>query len=377
MVIQSIEIWPVEIPYKNTYASSRGKLGAGQAVILCLHTDEGLCGFGEASLLFPDRSGETQAGITHVLAKHFAPLLLGQNPLEIQVLMQRLEGCAGDAFAFPYARAAVDLALHDLTGKLLNQPVAVLLGGIMRRTMKVGRSLSIKPLPELVAHAEKLAQEGYYGLTLKGSSDWRGDQARFIAIRNALGPDFPLEIDPNQAYTVADAIRLVKALEPYDLANLEQPCPWWDLDGLQRIQQASSVPITADEAVMCPPDALQIIKRQAASQITLKLARLGGILAAQKVLAVADAGGLTCNMGSKHTFGVGTAAILHFCAAHGQVVEPLGYGSPLERFTDDILETPITFSQGLVTLPDGAGLGVNIDRQKLKRYTPNGPILIS
>jgi L-alanine-DL-glutamate epimerase-like enolase superfamily enzyme len=247
----------------------------------------------------------------------------------------------------------------------------------MRRTMKVGRSLSIKPLPELVSHAERLAQEGYYGLTLKGSSDWRGDQARFIALRKALGPDFPLEIDPNQAYAVADAIRLVKALEPYDLANLEQPCPWWDLDGLQRIQQASSVPVTADESVMCPSDALQIIKRQAASQITLKLARLGGILAAKKVLTVADAGGLTCNMGSKHPFGIGTAALLHFCAAHAQVVEPLGYGSPLERFVDDILDTPIPFAQGVVTLPEGVGLGVSVDRHKLKLYAPEGPILIS
>jgi len=377
MKIRALEIWPVAIPYKNTYASSRGQLKAGQGVILCLHTDEGLSGFGEASLLFPDRSGETQASMVHVLSDYFAPLLLGQNPLEIQVLMGRLERCAGDAFAFPYTRAAVDLALYDLMGKILNQPVAVLLGGVMRRTMKVGRSLSIKPLPELVSHAERLAQEGYYGLTLKGSSDWRGDQARFIALRKALGPDFPLEIDPNQAYAVADAIRLVKALEPYDLANLEQPCPWWDLDGLQRIQQASSVPVTADESVMCPSDALQIIKRQAASQITLKLARLGGILAAKKVLTVADAGGLTCNMGSKHPFGIGTAALLHFCAAHAQVVEPLGYGSPLERFVDDILDTPIPFAQGVVTLPEGVGLGVSVDRHKLKLYAPEGPILIS
>ncbi|NET51618.1 MAG: hypothetical protein F6K09_23780, partial [Merismopedia sp. SIO2A8] len=242
--------------------------------------------------------------------------------------------------------------------------------------MDVGRSLSIKPLNEIAANAERLRNMGYKGLTLKGSHDWRGDIKRFIAVRNALGDDFPLEIDPNQAYSVKEALRLIRALETYDLENVEQPCAWWDLDGMAHITQMSSVPITADESVISPADAIAVVKKRAADMITIKLARSGGFFYCRKVAAIAEAGGLACNMGSKHTFGVGTAAIIHFCAAHSIVIEPLGYGSPLERFTDDIIVDEIPFKDGIVSLPEGPGLGVTLDDAKLKKYSDGSPLVV-
>jgi muconate cycloisomerase len=368
MNICRIEIWPTRIPYISTYTSSRGCLSHGQGVILRLMTDCGLIGLGEASLIFPDRSGETQEGIVHVLAELFGPKLLGKQALSIAPLLQSLDDCAGDQFAFPYSRAAVDIALHDLLGKALQVPVYQLLGGLARRQVKVGRSLSIQSLADLVRNAEELRGAGYHGLTLKGSQDCVGDIERFVAVRQAMGDEFPLEIDPNQAYSVSQGLRAVRSLEPFGLANLEQPCAWWDLEGLKRISDASSVPVTADEAVMSTVDVMRVARMQAASCVTLKLARVGGIRAAHEMLTVARAAGLSCNLGSKHTFGVGTAAIAHFCAAHPEVLEPIGFGSPLEYFVDDILLEPIPFERGILTVSEGHGLGVTIDEKKLERY---------
>ena len=369
MIIQKFEVWSIKIPYRKQYISSRGRLIDGQGVILRLTSDTGIQGFGEASLLFPDRSGETVETIVEILLRHISPIVLGEDVFQFESILQRLGLIAGDAFSFPYSRAAVDIALHDLRARAVNLSLAQSLGGISRKHMQVGRSLSILSRDEMVEQARSLYKQGYKMLTLKGSADWQVDIERFLAVRDALGPDYPLEIDPNQAYSVKGAIALVRRLESAGLQNLEQPCAWWDLEGLKRITDASSVTVSADEAVMCPSDVMRVARLEAADMVTLKLARIGGIWQAQKMLHVAEAAGMACNLGSKHTFGVGTAALLHFAASHPYISEPLGYGSPLEYFSDDIIKEKIPFSDGMVSLPEGIGLGVTLDDDKLAKYS--------
>ncbi|MCP2731112.1 mandelate racemase/muconate lactonizing enzyme family protein [Limnofasciculus baicalensis] len=376
MKIIALEIWPIKIPYKKSYSTSRGTISHGDHVVIKLITDEGITGAGEASFIHADRAGETIETVTEILHKRLGPILMGFDPFDVELIMKTIDKRVGEDFAFSYSRCAIDLALYDIMGKALNLPVAKLIGGTYRTHMEVSRSLSIKPLSEIAGDAEKLRDMGYKMLTLKGSKDWQGDIKRFIAVRKALGDDFPLEIDPNQAYTVKQAIRLIRALEDYGLENLEQPCAWWDLDGMAQVTSVSPVPITADESVINPADAIKVVKMRAADMITIKLARLGGFHYGRKVAAIAEAGGLACNMGSKHTFGVGTAAIIHFCAAHSIVIEPLGYGSPLERFTDDIIVETIPFKEGIVSLPEGSGLGVTLDETKLKKYSDGSPLVV-
>lgn len=376
MKIVALEIWPVKIPYKKPYSTSRGTVAAGTRVILKIITDEGIVGAGEASFIHPDRAGGTSETSLATLQKRLGPLLIGMDPFDVEKIMKMIDQHVGEDFAFSYSRCAIDLALHDIMGKALNVPVAKLIGGVFRTQMEVGRSLSIAPLDEIAAKAEKLRDMGYKGLTLKGSKDWQGDIKRFIAVRKALGDDYPLEIDPNQAYSVKDAIRLIRALEDYGLDNVEQPCAWWDLDGMALVTSVSPVTITADESVISPVDAIAVVKKRAADRITIKLARLGGFHYGRKVAAIAEASGLNCNMGSKHTFGIGTAAIIHFSAAHSIVIEPLGYGSTLERFIDDIIVEEIPFKDGMVSLPEGPGLGVTLDEAKLNKYVDGSSIVI-
>jgi muconate cycloisomerase len=377
MIVTGMEIWPIRIPYRNPYSTALGRATHAEGIIIRLRTDQDLSGIGEASFLFPDRSGETIDTSVRVLHRSFGPRLIGKDPLDLGRILEDLDAAIGDQFSLPYSRTAIDLALHDLIGKALGVPLVRLLGGALRDRLTVGRSLAIKPLDEIVAHAQGLAAKGYKMLTLKGSRDAPADIQRFLAVRRALGDDFPLEIDPNQAYSVKAAIHVARVLEGAGLANLEQPCAWWNLAGMARVTRASSVPVTADESVMSPADVMTVARMQAADMVTIKLARVGGIVQARRMVAVAEAAGLACNMGSKHTFGVGTAAIVHFAAAHGAITEPLGYGSPLERFVDDVIVGEIPFANGIVRIPDGPGLGVVLDDAKLRKYSDQGMLEVS
>jgi len=369
MKITGLEIWPIRIPYKAAYTTSRGTVAQAEGVVIRIATDAGITGAGEASFLFPDRSGETIETVPEILQHRLGPLLIGRDPFDIEGAMEAFDRACGEQFTFPYSRAAIDLALFDLMGKAQGVPVAQLLGGISRPRLSVGRSLPIAPPDQTVEIACMLRERGYRGLTLKGSAEWRGDIERFVAVRRAMGDDFPLEIDPNQAYSVEQAIEVARTLEPLGIANIEQPCAWWDLEGMARITAATSVTIAADETVMCSADVATVARLRAADMVTIKLARVGGITEARRMVDIARKAGLACNMGSKHTFGVGTAAILHFCAAIGHVCEPLGYGSALERFVDDVIEEEIPFANGIASLPQGAGLGVTLCEEKLARYT--------
>ena len=368
MIITGIEIWPVRIPYKSAYTTSRGTVRHAEGVVVRIVTDTGLSGLGEASFLFPDRSGETVETVPVILKHRLGPLLLGADPLDIDGALGLLDRACCEQYSFPYSRAALDIALHDIKARAHDVSVAALLGDVQRPRLAVGRSLPIAPPDELVQRAVTLREQGYRGLTLKGSADWRADVERFLAVRHAMGDGFPLEIDPNQAYSVDDAISLVTALEPHGLANLEQPCAWWDLEGMARVTAATSVTVAADESVMCSADVSRVARMHAANMVTIKLARVGGISEGLRMVEAARTAGLACNMGSKHTLGIGTAAILHFCASVDHMSEPIGYGSPLERFADDVICEEIQLADGVATVPDGPGLGVTLDEDKLRCY---------
>lgn len=369
MIIRGLEVWPVAMPYRQAFASSRGTTNKGLSVILRLHTDTELQGLGEASLIFPDQSGEDQASIVETLVEEFAPLLIGRDPRAIEAILDDLRRLGPGPFGRLYAACAVDHALFDLIGKHLDTPVHCLLGGAFRDSVAVSRSLSVQSPEDLVRDALEKQSAGYPMLTLKGSSDPQGDVRRFLAVREALGPDYPLEIDPNQAWSADEALEVVARLAPHGLVTLEQPCPWDDLDAMARVTSASPVTIAADESVLSPADALRVVERRAAHMITIKLACSGGIHWARRKVAIAEAGGLRCNMGSKHTLGVGTAAIVHFAAAMPAIQDPIGYGSPLERFADDVIRERIPFHRGRVHLPEGPGLGVSLDEARLARYS--------
>ena len=368
MKITKVEVFPIGMSYAKPYEQATGVTKMARRVVIKVYTDEGVVGLGEASTLLPNRTGESAQTIAIVIVNLFAPLLIGENPLDIQKVMGKLRKASMDKYGFLYSKTAVDIALHDIAGKVYGVPVAALLGGVVRTTIGVARSVPLAQPAEVAAAAEKLVRSGYKMITIKAGLDPAGDLARVRAVRQAVGDNFPIEIDANGGYRADTAVRWLSEMEKYNIENVEQPCPWWDVTGMAEVARMLRCTVTADESVLNPAEAMNFVRAQAADAFTIKVAKCGGFLQAKRIVAIAEAAGLSCNMGSEHPAGVGTAAMAHFWASTPEIEDSIGYGSPLERFEDDIVKEPIEFTNGIVHLPKGPGLGVELDDSKLAKH---------
>ena len=368
MKITEVHVFPVSIPYRKPFQLATGLAREGKHVIIKIFTDEGIVGVGETAVIIPDRTGESQEAITLAIRKVMGPMIIGKDPFHIDSIMATLEGVSHGKYGMLYSKCAIDHALYDIMGKALGVPVYQLIGGCGRKILGIGKAIGIGEPEEMAERAVELKTKGYQSVTVKGSRKPKTDILRVAAVRKAVGDDFPLELDPNQGYPTHLAIPTLKAMDAYGLDMVEQPCPWWDLDGMAAVTAAVDTPVAADEMVMNLNDAMQVIKRRAADIITLKLVKSGGIYFSKKIAAVTEAAGLGCSIGSMHTFGVGTAAIHHFVVATNDVDDPIGYGSPLDFFTDDIVTEPTQVVNGTVTISEKPGLGVELDEAKLKKY---------
>lgn len=368
MRITRVDVCPVSIPYRSPYGISQGTAPDGKHVIIKVYTDQGVVGYGEAATIIPERAGGTQESIAFMLRDYFAPAIIGDDPLDYERILYKVDHIPFGRHLYPFAKAAIDHALFDIVGKVHDMPVYKVLGGACRKQIGVSRSIRVGAPEEMAEIAVKLREDGYRMLTLKGTFDTAHDVEALAKVRAAVGEGYPLEIDPNQAYPATEAIRVLRRMEAYGLQSVEQPCPWWDIDGMAEVARALDTPIIADEMVQSTVEAMTIAKRRAADILCLKLTTMGGIAEARKIVAIAEAAGLGVSMASRHTFGVGTAAIHHFVAATPAVQEPIGYGSALERFVDDIVTEPTPFKHGVATVLEGPGLGVELDEAKLRRY---------
>ena len=368
MKITKLEVFPIGMAYARPYEQATGVAPMAKRVVVKVHTDGGIVGLGEASVVLPNRTGESAEVITVVLVNHLGPLLIGEDPLQIQRVMEKLRKASMDKYGFLYSKTAIDLALHDIAGKVFNVPVAVLLGGIVRKSIGVSRSVPLKSPDEVASEARKLVDSGYKLITIKAGIDPAMDIKRVEAVRRAVGDEFPIEVDANQGYRADIAVQTLSRMEEYGIENIEQPCPWWDLNGMDEVARAIKTTVTADESVLNPAEAMNIVRYKAADAITIKLAKCGGFLQAKRIVTIAEAAGLSCNMGSEHPAGIGTAAMCHFWASTPEIIDSVGYGSPMERFADDILKEPIKFVDGMVHLPEGPGLGVEVDDEKLAKH---------
>lgn len=380
MEIERVEILAVSIPYIKPTRTRRGGTRVGHHVIVRLSTDEGVTGVGESSTL--GVAGEAkQRTIVAQLEKFVAQFVLGEDPFDIEKIMSHFLpealGYGLEESTTVTALGSVGDALYDIMGKRAGVSVCKLLGGMVRDKIGVGRSLSIKAPEEVAEDAVRLKEMGYKLLTIKVGADPDADIKRVAAVRKAVGDDFPLEVDANQGYNPAIAIRTIRRMEEYNILNVEQPCPGWDLDGMAEIARAIDTPVIADESVSSPSAVLEIIKRRAADIICLKPARDGGLYFSKKMAAAAELADVGISLGSAHPFGVGASALHQFVASTAWASTPIGYGRPQERVVDDIITETIPMENGEVTVLDKPGLGVELDDGKVKQYAAGPAVVIS
>lgn len=381
MKITGIDAIPYRLPIRRDFAWAGLNVGIGRFVLVRVQTDDGLTGIGEAVPLAEwggdhnRRAGETQRTVVHVVEDLLRPHLVREDPLDIERLVARMNVVVR---GHSYAKAAVDMALHDLLGKTAGLPLYKVLGGAFRDSVPVAHMVGLMPVEEAIEEGVAAIGDGVHALQVKGGVDPARDRAVIQALRECLGPDVWLRLDANQGYgDVASAVKILRAIEPFGLDLVEQPVP--GVRQLARVRRSVGVPIIADESCWDAEDAMECVELEAVDAISIYLAKAGGIVGARRVAAVAHAAGLRCDVNGSIESGVGNAANVHFALATPAislpcvipVTAPKGaapYSTAGRYYEDDIVTRPFVVERGAVLPLDEPGLGIEIDEDKLEAF---------
>jgi L-alanine-DL-glutamate epimerase-like enolase superfamily enzyme len=323
-----------------------------RGLVVRLATASGLEGYGFAAEI--PHLGYDLQDVKKALLR-FASLLEGGDARERGPLMRRLA-------ELPESRnpalAAVETALYDLSAQAAEVPLHVLLGGAHRASFPVLRILALKEPGKVAANARVLVEAGYRYLKIKlDNEDPDLDAARVAAVRQAVGPAVHLTIDANQSYTAAGAIDLYQLVRPYRIEIFEQPVPAADLAGLRHVTEEVDCLVEADESAGTIEDVFRIAESHAASSVSLKLLKLGGLDNVRTAAGICHAAGIRTRMGAHVGSRLLAAAALHLAAATPAIAEPCELGE-FARLRDDPFEG-LEVEAGDLHVPQAPGLGVS------------------
>lgn len=356
MKIERIQVIPFGVPIRKFTDAYTG-FSVSNAVLVKIYSDEGHIGYGEACAWEPEFYGETLESVSTTIEKYIAPKIIGEDPRNINKILSVVDA---NLARITCAKEGVDLALHDLLGKILNVPVYTLLGGKFRDMIPVASEIGIDTPENMVKNAFEVLDLGIKVIKIKGSSNHILDVERIKAVREAVGNDIELRLDPNAAWDVNSTIKTMKLLEECNLQLLEQPIPAWDLKGMAHIRNNIGIPLMADESIWTPQDAIRIAEYGAADLLNIKIAKSCGLHLGKKIENVAESLGLPCIAGTEIEPGFSLIAKLHLAAS--MKIHPLASEfTELSLLKKNILKHNIVIKDGSVKVPDKPGLGVELN----------------
>ncbi|WP_213455342.1 mandelate racemase/muconate lactonizing enzyme family protein [Rhizomonospora bruguierae] len=314
MSIAEIRTHRLTAPLHTPFTTALRRATTVDTLVVEVVDADGRSGFGEAPQVW-QVTGASIAGSEACVRDLLAPLLTGRDPDDLVARCREVQRAVAGNEA---AKAAVDVALHDLAARRIGVPLVRLLGGTALR-VPTDVTLSAGEAGALAEAATARVRDGFGVLKVKVGTDAAGDVARVRAVRAAVGPGVGLRLDANQGWSPREAVRVITALEDAGLGIelVEQPVPKWDLDGLAWVSDRVGLPILADKAVFGPRDLVEVIRRRAADMVNVKLAKCGGLGPARTLLALAEAHGMGTVVGSMMESPIGIAAAASLAAAHG------------------------------------------------------------
>jgi D-galactarolactone cycloisomerase len=362
----------------KAFGWSQRVTGTRQAAICVVSTDAGIQGLGEAFYF-----GGPASVVATLIRDGLGPLLVGCDPLETSVIWDRLYNWTrdqGQKGLTVSALSAVDIALWDIKGQALGVPVSTLLGGAYRKRARAYATGLYEPqgVPSvaaaLVEEALGYRDAGFCGMKLKVGYDVRTDLSYVRAIREAIGSDLLLMVDANHAYNASEAIRLARAMAPYDIYWFEEPVPPEDLDGYLEVKRHAPMLIAGGECEYTRYGFRELINRRCVDILQPDLCAMGGFSEMLKVIAMASAANLPV---IPHVWGtnVGLAAALQLFAALPHFPERRFPAEPLfeydrspHPFRDGVTHEQLVMREGYLPIPERAGLGITLDLDFVRRF---------
>lgn len=389
MRISKIECIPVTSKFSKPFPMGGGIELGSASVVLKLHTDEGIIGIADSGGTSAWYRGESQDSMMSVINNIFAPsILLGEDPFNIEKIVARMDYAARDN---NQAKSIVDYALHDIVGKALGVPVYKLLGGLTTEKVPLGYVLPGAETKEVVDMAKQALKAGFRVLKLKvGAGTEELDIENVRALRELGGDDIEIFIDANGGWHYYQALMTLRKMEKYNLAMVEQPVPWWDIDGMARLRAKIGIPVFADEAAIELKHLMEIIAKNAADGFFLKIPKAGGLLKAQKWVAIAKAAGLPVVCGCMMGSGLEAAAYTHLLVADEwltkMVHENLGplhihdvYDTVSKPIKNDVALKVPRYENGFLYPTTAPGIGVELNEPAIAELITPGksPTVIS
>lgn len=380
MEIEELRTWTISVPRRRKHNMVTYGQASSSYVLLRI-TAGGMVGYGEASTVAQwsghhgRHYGEAPEICRTVIDRLLQPAMLGQDALDIEGIRRRIDAVVA---GYPYAKAAVEMALLDLKGKALGLPVYELLGGAHRKRVPVMHSIGLMDTERAVEEARRAVADGMRYLKLKAGRDAAHDEATLRSVSEELAGSAKILVDFNGGYSdIGVTLRMMSVLDEVKALAAEEPGR--GASALQHIRAKSRTPVVADESVWSTFDVVDLWTQRAVDGVSLYIFKAGGMRAAHTAASVADSLGLGLNINGSGELGVGNAANLHLAASvpglrTGSVL-PLSAPAGHERteiggrsYVDDIVTTPFGYEAGELVVPEGPGLGIEVDMEKVERY---------
>ncbi len=371
MQIESIEVIPVRLPLKGVVTLSRGvsrTIEEGKQIILVkLTADDGTVGWGEAG---PSRrwSAETTHSCYTTIKHYLAPVVVGRDPFDIAGLHEAMntELAPGLDPGQPVAKAAIDLAVHDLVCKSLGINLQSWIGA--KRADRIELSYLVSaPNPDEVAKVVQAGlDQGFRSFKVKVGHDPEGDIA---SMRAALEVASGCVVwpDANQGYTLDQALRAARGFEALDVELFEQPIPMTDIYGMKKLLSATPMNIALDEAAMGLPFVIELIRREAVEGLVIKVNKVGGIYYGRQLCDLAHNAGFKLIGSGLMDAPIGFAASVHLFAAYG-IDFPVDLNGP-QHIAEDYSAKPQPMEGQFALVPEEPGIGVAMDEDKIAEFT--------
>ncbi|UPG93754.1 dipeptide epimerase [Luteibacter aegosomatissinici] len=354
MKITDIRFGMLRVPLKTAFKTALRTVEAVEDIVVMVHTDDGRIGYGEAPATAVI-TGDTHGSIIDAIRHYIAPRLIGEEIADLNRITRLIQTSMERNSS---AKAAVEIAVHDLWGQLYNAPLYKLLGG-GDPVITTDITISVDYIDKMVADSVSAVERGFESLKIKVGKDIGVDIERVRAIHAAVENRALLRLDANQGWTAKEAVYALHALEDAGvrLELVEQPVKARDLEGMRYVTERVHTPVMADESVFGPMEVMELIRMRAADIINIKLMKTGGISNAIKIADIAGLYGIECMIGCMLESSISVAAAVHVAVAKSDVITKVDLDGP-SLCAYDPVDGGVTFNESEISITDAPGLGI-------------------
>ena len=358
--IAEIRYWIVHIPLENPLTWASGKRTGSTRLICEITTENGVKGYGETICLLDF--------VPTVFEKVVMPLGLNRSVSDVERLHRHAEGAGyyHHKRALVFALSALEMAMWDALGKHAGLALFQLWGGLYRTEIDLCAYVYITDPKTVAEELLEYKSQGFRSFKLKVGLDPEQDVELIKVARETLGPNVNLRADPNGAWTLGTARRMIKKLQPFDLQYIEQPLPVEDLVGLAELRKVSAIPICIDEGAYTIAETMQAIRLNAVDVVLVDPHETGGLWQCLKQGAIAESANIHVGVHSGGELGLTQAANLQLVASMPNAT--IAIDTIYQHHADDILKERLVFKNGRASVPSGPGLGVEVNLNKLEQY---------